>query len=106
MEPAKILLCTSTGCTNPRADQNPEATNRHCGSHRAETFRKGNATRLEQQRGKEYMRGSEDMRHVLAVEFDKLGAGMMSCSEVAWYIRQAVGPLAKEATEKKLEVAK
>ena len=102
MESAKILLCTANGgCPNPRADQNPEATNRHCAPHRAETFRRGNATRLEQQEGKAFVRGSEAMRQVLISEFSKLGAGMMSAEESAWYISRAMGPVAKEVKEVK-----
>ena len=91
----KILLCTAAGgCPNPRADQNPEATNRHCNPHRIEANRKINATRLEKQYGKGFVLGAEAMRNVLVTEFASLGAGMMSGQEAAWYISQALGPIA------------
>lgn len=95
MESQPILFCTVEGCKLPRADQYPKATNRHCSQHKTEANRRGNATRLEQQHGKGYVKGVEDMRELLAREFEALGAGEFNGVEAAFYIRQAPGPIAE-----------
>ncbi len=94
MESTPLLFCSADGCSEPRADQDPKATNRHCLAHRADAQRKYNGSRLEQQHGKGYVKGVEDMRDLLAGEFERLGAGEFNGVEAAWHIRQAIGPLA------------
>ncbi len=94
MDSQPILFCTVDGCREPRTDQDPKASNRHCGFHKVEANRRSNATRLEQQHGKGYVKGVEDMRDLLAGEFERLGAGEFNGVEAAWHIRQAIGPLA------------
>lgn len=95
MESAPLLFCTVEGCKSPRASQDPRASNRQCTAHQAEQNRKYNASRLTQQRGRGYVEGVEDMRDLLVKEFIELGEGMMTCNEAAYYIRRAIGPLAK-----------
>lgn len=105
---AEILICTAKvridgsleSCRNPRADQDPEATNRHCQPCRTAAQRRYMADKNEQQKGKGYADGIEAMRQLLAREFAAFGeGGNFSGKDVAELITRAPGPLrASEAT--------
>lgn len=90
MEP---LTCTKDGCQDPRADQDPEATNRHCRKHRAEAQRAYQATKLEQQNGKGFGKGVQAMRELLAEQFGEQGSASFSGYEIAALIAQCPGPM-------------
>ena len=106
---AEILICTATirvegsleKCTNARADQAPDATNRHCQSCRTAAQRRYMADKNEQQKGKGFSEGIEAMRELLAREFAAFGeGGHFSGKEAARLIRQAPGPArSREAIE-------
>lgn len=98
MDSPEILFCTVEGCPNPRADQDdPKASNRHCEMHRAESRRKYNSTRLEQQHGKGYVAGVEGMRKLLVDQFeDQIGEAFVTGWEAGALIRQALGPIASD----------
>ena len=96
MEAAPILRCTVDGCTEPRLEQNPNATCRQCLGHRARANRKWNSDRLEQEHGKGYCRGVEDMRLLLANLFvDRIGEGNVTGNNAAEYILGATGPVSR-----------
>lgn len=100
-KPAERLKCTAkqadgSPCPHERADQSEGATNRHCHAHRAEASRKYNASKLEQEHGKGFVKGVESMRDVLAAEFWKQGSGRFTGYECAELIRQAAGPMPVE----------
>lgn len=87
-----LLKCTKEGCDETRADQDPEATNRHCRKHRAEAQRAYQATKLEQQNGKGFGKGVQAMRELLVDQFSEQGSGRYSGDEVALLIAQCPGP--------------
>lgn len=87
------LTCTVKDCRNARADQNPEATNRHCHEHRREAQRKYVEVTMEKQEGKGFVKGAQSMRECVAKEFFDQGGGMFSGSEIAQLVMQMPGPL-------------
>lgn len=72
METVETLLkrCTVPGCTEPRADQEDAATNRHCRKHRAEAQKRHMATKTEQTGARAFHAGVEAMAEHLARNFD------------------------------------
>jgi hypothetical protein len=92
----EYLVCTKDGCEEPRADQDPEATNRHCRKHRAEAQRAFQATKLEQQHGKGFGKGVQAMRDLLVEQFAEQGSAGFSGYEIAALIAQCAGPSPKD----------
>jgi hypothetical protein len=95
VEVAKPLKCTIPGCSDPRADQDPEATNRHCLAHRAFAHRDWNRKRLEQERGTAFVEGVEEFRKILVAEFAKFGSSEIPAITVAKIIFDATGPICR-----------
>lgn len=96
-EAPEILTCTKRlerggSCQNPRADQDPTATNRHCLEHRREQHRRHFLMTIDQQRGKGYTKGVEAMRRVLVREFRAFGDSSFPATEVVELILRAPGP--------------
>lgn len=89
---ADPLECTMENCRNPRADQDPRATNRHCRTHRNEAQKRYVMSKLEQQSGKGIARGITMMRELLVEEFDRQGSAQFTGYEIAELIRCAPGP--------------
>lgn len=103
-----VLTCTKrlpggAQCQNARADQDPEATNRHCLEHRREQHRRHFLSTMDQQRGKGYSKGVEQMRAVLVREFAALGDSNFSGIEIAALIKQAPGPAREPEAEEEPE---
>ena len=73
METATRLICTVKDCSEERADQSPEATNRHCRAHRNEATKKYLMSKSEQEYAKAWRAGVEAMREFIAAGFDKYG---------------------------------
>ena len=73
MDTATPALCTVKDCAEPRADQSPNATNRHCRAHRNEAQKRYLMTKSEQDEAKAFHRGVEAMRDHVADGFDKYG---------------------------------
>lgn len=92
----KTKLCTKCD-REPRVDQSEKATNRHCTKCRTEVARAYQSSKLEQENGKGFGRGVQAMRDLIAGEFYQQGSGMYSGYEIAALIRQAPGPLPREA---------
>ena len=86
------LVCTKCK-KNPRADQNADATNRHCIDCRTAAAQQYRATRLEQEHGKGFVKGVDSFRRIIALEFSAQGGGMFSGYECAELIMRAPGPL-------------
>lgn len=66
-------LCTVPGCTEERADQSPDATNRHCRKHRAEAQKRHMSVKVERAGSSAWIAGVEAMREFLADQFGKYG---------------------------------
>lgn len=65
--------CTVPGCTEERADQSDDATNRHCKKHRAEAQKRHMSTKVERTGSSAWNAGVEAMREFLAEQFAKYG---------------------------------
>jgi hypothetical protein len=107
-ETPNILECTKrlrdgSKCSNPRVDQDPAATNRHCREHRTEQHRRYFVSMIDQQRGKGYTRGIESMRALLIREFTAQGQASFTGVEIAGLIKQAPGPTREPEVEEKDE---
>ena len=103
-----MLICTAKvrrdggleNCTNPRADQDPNASNRHCQPCKTTAERRRQMDKKEQENGKGYAAGIEAMRELLAREFAAFGdGGNFSGKDAALLIRQAPGPLRVQDAE-------
>ena len=91
-------MCTK--CKNePRANQDKDATNRHCSKCRTEAAANYRATVLEQENGKGFGKGVAAMREIVVNEFELQGGGMFSGWEIGVMVRQMPGPLPKDKSE-------
>ena len=93
-----MKLCTKCR-KEPRADQQEDATNRHCKNCRTESARAYTMAKLEQTEGKGFGKGVQKMRELLAAEFEAQGPGHFSGIEIAQIIRGAAGPLPERDAE-------
>jgi hypothetical protein len=95
------LICTAQECTNPRADQAPEATNRHCRFHKAEAQRKYVGSKEEQLKARAWHKGVSDMTEYLIEHFSiyKHDSQRWSGPEIAQIIGRVKGPVIAATTE-------
>lgn len=95
--PAVSVLKMCTKCAkNPRVDQDDKATNRHCKECKTAATTAWQASKLEQQQGKGFVKGVQAMRDLLAEQFYNLDTGMFTGYEIAALIRQALGPVPED----------
>lgn len=85
-------MCTKCK-DNPRADQDPKATNRHCTSCRSAAVASNREVQLEREHGKGFVRGVQLTKEVLAGEFRKQGGGYFNGFEIEQLILGAAGPV-------------
>jgi hypothetical protein len=94
--PPPPLKCTITGCTEDRADQSPEATNRHCRTHRNEATKRYLLSKAEQDFARNWKAGVEAMAEYLAQRFETLypkgSLSRFSGTEIAAIIRRVDRP--------------
>lgn len=97
--PAEVLLCT--GCkAEPRVDQDPKATNRHCKNCKYEAARKYLMSKEKQNSDKWFLKGVSAMREYLAGNFDAYGNGQMqrfSGKEIGDIVRRVKGPVPEQS---------
>jgi hypothetical protein len=96
--PLDLKRCTrklddGSQCANPRADQDEKATNRHCLECRRDAQRKYVTSTLQQQAGKGFVKGIEEMRTLLVREFRAQGQASFTGIEISELIRLAPGPV-------------
>jgi len=101
MPDTETLICTAKGCTEPRADQDPEATNRHCRAHRNEATKKYLESKEGQTKAQAWHKGSSDMREYLIEHFAiyKDVSQRWSGPEIAHIIGRVKGPVMATPTE-------
>ena len=95
--PAEItpepLKCTVADCQEPRADQDPEATNRHCRSHRNEATKRYIMTKMEQDQKREFLKGVAAMREYFAGSMEGYPPlQRWTGAEIAAIMRRVSGP--------------
>jgi hypothetical protein len=99
MEAATQLLCTMKDCAEPRADQDPDATNRHCRKHRNEATKRYLMSKAEQEEAKAFHKGVEAMRDHIAANFENYGNYQRwSGAEFAAIVRKVDGPKFRDAS--------
>ena len=98
-EPAELLKCTMAECEEPRADQDPKATNRHCKKCRAESTRKWREGVMDQAARRSFVKGVNALRKILVEEFRGQGNGRFTGVEIAKLIERAPGPLVESEFE-------
>ena len=99
MEKPETLICTMKDCTEPRADQAPDATNRHCRTHRNEAQKKYVMAKTEQEYARAFLAGVTATKDLLATEFHHAIRGaMISGTEAARLVRACRGPFPPSAT--------
>lgn len=69
--PQLPLTCTVDGCTEARADQSPDATNRHCRTHRNEAQKRFLVSKENQRYAKAWHEGVSAMAEHVAANFTK-----------------------------------
>jgi len=93
---AELLICTAKvrvngsleNCTNPRANQDPQATNRHCTECQTAAKRRYDVSKENQTTGKAWHEGVEAMAKHLADQFDKYS----NRNREGQYIQRFAGP--------------
>lgn len=87
------MECSKTGCGQPRATGKP-----WCKIHLAQYQRRYQVAKLNRAASKGFVRGREAMRQMVVEEFDRLGSGMFTSSEVAGYVLRMPGPQPDDQT--------
>lgn len=99
MESPQKLICTAKDCTEERADQSPNATNRHCRKHRNEAQKNYLMGKAEQEEARAFHKGVEAMREFIASGFDKYGPNQKwTGPQFAHIIRNLKAPVLREVS--------
>ena len=98
MDSPKPLICTVKDCKEERADQSPDATNRHCRTHRNEATKKYLMSKAEQEEAKAFHKGVEAMREHIANGFDRPGESQKwTGGQIARIVRNVKPPALRDA---------
>ena len=98
MDESKPLICTAKDCTEARADQSPDATNRHCRVHRNEATKRYLMSKAEQDEAKAFHKGVQAMRDYFAANMEAYKLQRFSGPEIAAIVRRVEGPKFRDAS--------
>jgi hypothetical protein len=89
---AEIKICTVPDCTEPRADQSDDATNRHCRAHKNEAQKNWLRSKEAREKAEYFRNGVITLREHLATQFGKYTIQRFSGPQIADIIRRAELP--------------